>query len=120
MAQDSNMIWAQISRDNFVPEKSEGKGGWCPKCGEWKEKDDGECSGCRKRKERWEAMQGHEETYLKKWLDECRDRKEILLQAYEQRRLELLKQGEWRGLLSMEQEEEEFAQQCKSNGKEVY
>ena len=56
-------------------------------------------------------MAGHEEEFLERWLAESRDRKHILLRAYEERRRKLLERGEWLAVEGMEQAEEEFAEE---------
>lgn len=112
MEKDDSFVWAQISRDNFVPEEPEGKWGWCPECGSWR-KMETECERCRRREKRWEAMAGHEEEFLERWLAESRDRKQILLRAYEERRRKLLERGEWLAVEGMEQAEEEFAEEIR-------
>ena len=58
-------------------------------------------------------MAGHEEEFLERWLAESRDRKQILLRAYEERRRELLERGEWLAVEGMEQAEEEFAEEIR-------
>ena len=106
MQEADRMAIAQNQRDRFVPHSPPGRWDWCPKCGRWS--PPGECPHCQKREKRLQMMQSHMGEYLESWLAGIKDRDEFLLEGYRARRERLLREGDFWGLLAMEQAEEEF------------
>lgn len=109
MQEADRMAIAQNQRDLFVPNYPPGRWEWCQKCGAWS--PPGDCPRCLKREERLQMLQPYLGKYLEIWLEGLKDRTGFLLEGYQARRDRLLREGDLRGLLAMEQAEEEFVDQ---------
>lgn len=111
MKERERMTAAQIQRDGYVPYSPPGRWDWCPRCGGWT--PPGECPHCRRREERLRVIRPRLGEYLAEWLAGIRDPVGFLLEGYRARRERYLREGNFLGLLAMEQAEEEFAAQWK-------